>query len=372
MTIDGLLFVATAILATLAIIFVLVLVHELGHFVTARLVGIRVLEFGIGFPPRAKVLGRRGETEYTLNYLPIGGFVRMEGEDADSDDPHSFNNAGLLRQLLVLVAGVTMNVITAFLLFFVVAWLFSPGESVSNVYMTPGGPAQTAGLTNGVTIESLDGQRYGFMSSQDLIGAIQEHPNQVVTVGYIDASGSHKTVQLRLGANADGKGVLGIQCAPVLTSTTSCSFKLVVTYSPMNPAAALSTAADQTWTSLRLITGAVGNIAGQVASNPGQAPAGVSGPVGITQVVGVVLQDYGFVILLLLAGLLSANLALINVLPIPPFDGGKMAIMVIKKAFGVRAVTNYEIVTNLIGFALLMAFVLWISFFDVIRIGSGG
>jgi regulator of sigma E protease len=88
--------------------------------------------------------------------------------------------------------------------------------------------------------------------------------------------------------------------------------------------------------------------------------------------VGIVLTDYGPIILLLIAALLSANLALINILPIPPFDGGKMAIMVIKKVFGVRAVTNYEIATNLIGFALLIAFVLWISYFDVLRIGSGG
>jgi len=370
-TIDGLVFAVTAIVATLLIIFVLVLVHEAGHFVTARLSGIRVLEFGIGFPPRARVLGRRGGVDYTLNWLPIGGFVRMEGEEQDSDDPHSFNNAGLPRQLLVLVAGVTMNVVLAFLLFFVVAWFFGPAESVSNVYVLDGGAAQAAGLHSGITIESLDGQHYGFMSSEDILQAIRDHAGQAVTIGYIDTDGSHRTADLTLGSDPT-KGVLGIGCAPVITSDTKCSFKLVVTYLPTNPGVAFATAADQTWTSLRLIGGAVGGLLGQIATNPGQAPAGVSGPVGIAQVVGVVLQDYGLVILLLLAGLLSANLALINLLPIPPFDGGKMVIMIIKRAFGVRAVTNYEIATNLIGFALLIAFVLWISFFDVMRIGSGG
>jgi regulator of sigma E protease len=369
-TIGGLLFVVTALLATLAIIFVLVLVHELGHFVTARLVGIRVLEFGFGFPPRARVLARRGDTEYTLNYLPIGGFVRMEGEEADSDDPHSFNNAGLLRQLLVLVAGVTMNVVTAFVLFFIVAWLFSPTVSVTHFQVIPGSAASNAGLTQGMTIESLNGQHYGFMSSTDLLTAIRDHAGQSVTIGYIDTAGVRKSVQLTLGTDTS-KGILGISCTKSADGKT-CQLQQTVTYSSVDPATAVATAADQTWSSLRLIGGAVGNIAGQIASNPGQAPPGVSGPVGIAQVVGVVLQDYGLVILLLLAALLSANLALINVLPIPPFDGGKMAIMVIKKVFGVKAVTNYEIVTNLIGFALLMAFVLWISFFDVIRIGSGG
>lgn len=371
MTIGGLLFVATAVVATLIVIFVLVLVHEFGHFITARLAGIRVLEFGIGFPPRARLLGRRGGVDYTLNWLPIGGYVRMEGEDQDSEDPHSFNNAGLLRQLGVLVAGVAMNVVTAFVLFFVVAWLFGPAESVSDVYVLPGGAAEAAGLQSGITIESLNGQHYGFMSSEDILQAIRDRAGQVVMLGYIDTGGAHRTVNLTLGSDPS-QGVLGIGCAPVITETTNCSFHLVVTYLPTDPAAALSTAADQTWTSLRLIGGAVGNLFGDIASNPGQAPPGVAGPVGIAQVVGVVLQDYGVVILLLLAGLLSANLALINLLPIPPFDGGKMVIMVVKKVFGVRAVTNYEIVTNLIGFALLMAFVLWISYFDVVRIGSGG
>jgi regulator of sigma E protease len=370
-TIDGLLFAATAILATLVIIVVLVLVHELGHFVTARLVGIRVLEFGIGFPPKARTLARRGDTEYTLNYLPLGGFVRMEGEDQDSDDPHSFNNAGLRRQLLVLVAGVTMNVVTAFFLFFIVAWAFNPTVVLNANYVIPDGAAAQAGLHNGVTIESVNGERYGFISSQDLRSAISSRAGQTVAIGYVDTDGSHKTAQVTLGTDAS-KGILGVACeAPTAPTGTQCRLETVM-YGTMNPVTAASTAAGQTVNSLQVIGQALGDIVGQVARNPGTAPAGVSGPVGIAQTVGIVLTDYGPIILLLIAALLSANLALINILPIPPFDGGKMAIMVIKKVFGVRAVTNYEIATNLIGFALLIAFVLWISYFDVLRIGSGG
>ncbi len=95
MTLDGILFWVRAVPLLLLILVPLVLVHEFGHFITARLAGIRVLEFGIGFPPKAKMLGHDHETEYTLNWLPIGGFVRLEGEEAESDDPRAFSNAGL-------------------------------------------------------------------------------------------------------------------------------------------------------------------------------------------------------------------------------------------------------------------------------------
>ena len=92
----------------------LVLIHELGHFITARLAGVRVLEFGIGFPPRAKVIRARGETLYTLNWLPIGGFVKLEGEDGDdAGDPRSFVRARLPVKLVILAAGVAMNLLTA-------------------------------------------------------------------------------------------------------------------------------------------------------------------------------------------------------------------------------------------------------------------
>ena len=109
---------AQSIITILLFIFILgalVVIHELGHFVTARLMNVRVLEFGVGFPPRAKVLRNKGETVYTLNWLPIGGFVKLEGEDGDAtDDPRAFSAQSLPRRLLILVAGVAMNVLLAF------------------------------------------------------------------------------------------------------------------------------------------------------------------------------------------------------------------------------------------------------------------
>ena len=122
-------------LITIVLFFVvlglLVLIHELGHFLTARAANVRVLEFGIGFPPRAKVLRSKGETVYTLNWLPIGGFVKLEGEDGEGQgDPRSFASQNLLTRLWILVAGVLMNILLAFVLFAAIAWFASPYAGV--------------------------------------------------------------------------------------------------------------------------------------------------------------------------------------------------------------------------------------------------
>jgi regulator of sigma E protease len=369
MTFQGLFFWVVAIAATLLVLGVLVLAHEFGHFITARIAGIRVLEFGIGFPPRARVLGRdRHETEYTLNYLPIGGFVKLEGEEVDSDDPRSFVNAGLAKQLFVLVAGVTMNLLIAFALFFVVALCFSPAVGVKADYILAGGAAEAVGLRPGVTIESLNGERFGFMSSQSILEALRAHAGETVQIGYADLDGVHKTVQVTLGTSVE-KGVLGIGCSP--GGKSACTWGQEITYSQTNPLNAAGLALDQTGNSLRLVLVGLGDLASNLISHPGEAPPGVSGPVGITQVVGVVLLDYGLVLVLLLAAVLSANLALVNILPFPPLDGGKIAIMVAKRIAGKRGVSAVEATSYLVGFALLLAFIAWISFFDIARLIGG-
>ena len=167
-----------AIPLTLVILTALVVVHELGHFVTARLSGIRVLEFGIGFPPRAKVLGHDHETEYTLNYLPIGGFCLWRARSRTPTTRAPSRPPSLPRQILVMVAGVTMNLLTAVFLFFIVACVFSPGQGIKFAQVIPGSAAQRAGLVGGETIDSVNGQRFGFMTSTGLLDAISRRRGQ--------------------------------------------------------------------------------------------------------------------------------------------------------------------------------------------------
>ena len=377
MTIGGILFWVMGVGATLIILGVLVLIHETGHFVTARLTGMRVLEFGIGFPPRAKILHDDGETIYTINYLPIGGFVRLEGEESDSDDPRAFVNSSLRKQLVVLAAGVTMNLITAVFLFFLVAWLANPmtrptiagfaaigAPGAETGAATVDSPAQAAGLQVGDQIVAVNGRTYSWID----LGAdprlqfsqyLSSLAGQRVTLELMDTHGQTRSLEVQLRVpDVDHAGALGV------------SLEYNIAYVQGNPIDALGTSVTSTGKALTLVAAGLGDLVNQVASHPTQAPQGIQGPVGIAQDVGQVLTVNGPMLLLLLAAVLSANLALINVLPIPPFDGGKMAIMVIKRVFGMRGVSAFEAATYLVGFAFLMVFLVWISYFDLLRAGG--
>jgi regulator of sigma E protease len=365
MSLDGILFWGRAIPVLLVILVALVLVHELGHFIVARLTGIRVLEFGIGFPPRAKVLGHDHETEYTLNWLPIGGFVRLEGEESDSDDPRSMGNAPLRHQLLVMVAGVFMNLVTAVLLLFAVAWIFNPMVQPTVVSIVADSPAQSAGVHAGDTMISIDGHTRSFLDfGADPIDPwrtyLLNHAGQTVTLVLADSAGQQRTVQAHLRVpDAQHEGALGV----------SMGFSFA--YTPGNPVDAMGTAINGTYKALGLVLVALGDVGGQIATNPTHGPSGVQGPVGIASDVGHLLsQNDAPMLLLMLAGILSANLALVNILPFPPLDGGKVAVLVVKRLFGKSGVGALEIATNVIGFGLLMAFIAWISYFDIIRAGQ--
>ena len=367
MTIAGIAFWTVAIPLVLVVLVPLVLVHELGHFVVARLSGIRVLEFGIGFPPRAKVIGHDHETTYTLNYLPIGGFVLLEGEEADSDDPRGFGNATLPKQLIVLLGGVAMNVVTAVVLLFIVAWAFNPVvQPVILGAPVAGSPADLAGLKLGETLVSFDGQTQSLLAfssdpaaawRQDLIA----HAGQTVTLVVADVNGVQRSVQVKLNVpTAKENWSLGIQFGSLAVVNTSG-----------NPVSAAGLALDGTGRAMGLILQALGNIVGNLATHPTQAPSGVQGPVGIAADIGhVASQPNALMLLLLIAGIISANLALVNFLPFPPLDGGKMVIMVVKRVFGARGVSAVEAAAYVAGFAFLLAFIAWISYFDIIRGGA--
>jgi len=363
----------------------LVVIHEVGHFVLARLFRIRVLEFGIGFPPRAKVLRAKGETLYTLNWLPIGGFVRLDGEDGDSEDPRSFAVQRLWKKLVVLLAGVGMNLVLAFVIFFGIAWLATPQGGLTFAEVQAASPAEAAGLEAGDTILAIDGATFDLFPNPDAgraaIGALRDRAGDTVALTVKSNDGAVREVRatLRPPSVAADNGALGIRGAQLVFTGD---------YRGRDIVAAIGVGAAWTVAAFTLILNGLADLLASIVANPGQAPP-VSGPVGIAVQVGDVFWQLGPIFTLYLAALLSANLALVNVLPFPPLDGGRMLVLMLKALFGAggrllraagvrvngpSAATSLSVerLTYLVGFAFLFGFLIWITYFDIVRQVSGG
>lgn len=369
--------VRTAI--TLVIFFgmlgLLVVIHELGHFIVARVTGVRVLEFGIGFPPRARVLRSKGQTLVTLNWLPLGGFVKLEGEEGDSDDPRSFVRARLPVKLIILLAGVAMNALLAVTVFSAIAWMPGKTAAIGFQVAVPGSPAAAAGLAGaGVgwpgqasdLIIAIDGQRFhDFEGAQHIVDALRARAGQQVTLTVAHPGGAQADVTVTLQSPddvANGRGALGI--AGIFGAVDASTFT-------RTPGAALGFGLSETKGAFGLIADGLSQLGGRVVNHPTEDP-GVAGPVGIAVGVGDVFWTQGAIATLRLAALLSANLALVNILPIPPLDGGRMLVIVTRAIGGRRVSLRVEKATYAIGFGLLMAFIVWVTFFDIARQVGGG
>jgi regulator of sigma E protease len=352
----------------------LVLVHELGHFVTARMAGVRVLEFGIGFPPRAKVLRARGETLYTLNWLPIGGFVKLEGEDGDElDDPRSFGRAPLPIRIGILLAGVVMNLITALVIFTAIAWLATPLVGVRFGEVQPDSPAEQAGLVEGESILAVNGRNYEFFGESSVLTDLRDAIGETVTltVEGVDGATRQVTVTLRTQSEVDAsvdeegvpqKGPLGI---------TAFESNFYGTFEGRDFGSAVSIGVSETFRWFGLILAGLGELVGGFVSDP-TAPPPVAGPIGIATQIGEIFFAAGPILTLYVAAILSANLALVNALPFPPLDGGRIVVILLKSFLGKRVSLRAERLTYLVGFVFLFAFLIWVTGFDLARLFGGG
>ena len=355
-----------------AILGILVVIHELGHFVTARLANVRVLEFGVGFPPRAKVLRAKGETLYTLNWLPIGGFVKLEGEDGDhADDPRSFSSQGLARKLIILVAGVLMNVAAR------VRHLHrhrlagvAATSACASTRSSPGRRPRPPGSSRAMR------------SSRSMASATSSSLGPSILDGLRAKAGrDDRPDRGRAGRRRDAtsRSPCGTRRPSTAGRARSASrrrerrweayFDGSTTDQPLPDAVVVG--ADQTVRALGLIVGGLGTLVGSVAADP-TAPPPVAGPVGIATQIGDIFWNAGPILTLYVAGILSANLAVVNILPFPPLDGGRMLMITLKRIFGARISLRAEQLTYVVGFVFLFAFIIWVTGFDIIRSLGGG
>ena len=360
---DGIVFGLVAIVLFIVVLGGIVLIHELGHYLTARALNVRVLEFGIGFPPRARVLRSKGETLWTLNWLPIGGFVRLEGEDGDAaDDPRSFAAQPLWARLAILVAGVGMNILLAFAIFFLIALLATPALGVKIGIIEPGSPAATAGLIPGDEIYAVNTQQFDLFGGQTVQGALRAHAGETVQLGVRHADGAAITVDATLRPKSElseTRGALGVG-------------QLEQTYRytghDIGTSAGIAVVELGRWGGL--IIGGLGQLIDGLIKDP-TAPPPASGPIGIAVSLADIFLNVGPIVTLYVAGILSVNLGVVNILPFPPLDGGRSAVMIIKRLFGARVSLRAERFTYAVGFVFLLAFILWISGFDIARLGGG-
>ncbi len=392
-----------SVLPFLAIIVVLIVVHELGHFVTAKLAGVKVLEFGLGYPPRLWGV-KRGETEYTVNALPLGGFVRLLGEE-DPGDPRSLAAKPRWIRLVVLSSGAAMNVVLAVFLFALA--LSIPREvDVSRARIAevvPGSPAEEAGLKPGDTIFAVNGRET--QNVGELGYRIRLNMGETITLkirrteGTSGAEFIEVPVYARWSASnwidEDGnerpQGPTGITIGPaygsiqaltpeeqeeiagqLLPGETVPTTRLVpfseTQWRP--PWEALPEGARRSYESIMLARNEIiSRIKGGVGGSGGFQ---VTGPVGIAQLTGEVVEEAGWKSLMDFAALISMNLAVLNILPLPMLDGGRVVFVLIEFVRGGKRIApQKEAMVHFVGLVLILTLVVVITYFDVLRIFQG-
>jgi regulator of sigma E protease len=369
------------ILAFIGVLVVLVLVHELGHFIVAKRAGITVQEFGVGFPPRIGSVVWHG-TRYSLNWIPLGGFVKMLGEDGDLEADKmrhrglseaavdkamegAFNRKPIWVRLVVLVAGVTMNFLLASILFAVVASMpdFEGHGPLTVTEIQADSPAVTAGLEVGDVILEADGRTFDV--SSELTAYVRGRAEHLVELS-VRRDGELMTIRVtpRTLTNAErakGLGAVGFGYEPdrIVEVPPTASGPLDAAWEGISTAGGMAVEIP-------------GGLASAVAGLLGLAPdAGTAvGPIGIASETGRVLQA-PIAVQLYFVGLLSVNLAVLNVLPFPPLDGGRIAVTVVEAVRRRRLPAEREALVYLTGFMVLIVLVILISIRDVANLIGG-
>jgi regulator of sigma E protease len=361
----------------------LVVLHEFGHFLAARRNGVEIEEFGIGFPPRAWKRNTKKGFIFSLNWLPIGGFVKLKGENDSATEKGSFGAASFKTKTKIMLAGVAMNLLAAFVIFTALAWIgmpqlidnqFSVSSDTKVVqrdilvgYVEPGSPAEKSGLKSRDHLISLTGPQItdgkanrGTMvtrpirSAAELPKLTKLYAGETVRIMYQRGDlQATATVPLRTEAAAKNKGYLGVSPAEFTMTRATWSA----------PVQSIGLIGQFTTATLKGLGTAVSAL---FQGDTAKASEQVSGPVGIV----VVLRDgslLGYQFVLLIVGLISLSLAIMNVLPIPALDGGRFYVLLLSRIFGKRLSQDME--ERIVGasFVFVLILIVLITIVDVKR-----
>jgi len=360
------------VIAFVLILSVLVLIHEFGHFLVAKKLGIKVEEFGIGFPPRA--FGKKiGETVYSINWLPVGGFVKLYGEDdagggkikaknevavkSDTDMKRAFYARPLWQRISVVIAGVIMNFLLAVVL---ISFLFAsqgvplPTDKVIITEVSPSSPAAIAGIKKGDKVVRINDIEIKDTSA--FITQTKKFKGQEVTL-YLLRDGQEFVTKLTPRVNAPkNEGAMGVGITDI--EVKKYSWLEAPIYGTIE-------AVKFSW----MILGGLGQMVGDLLTK-GIKPEGVAGPIGVAQLTGEAVRAGWFAVLWFTA-LLSLNLAVLNILPIPALDGGRFFFMIIELIFRRKVSPRYEAMAHGVGLVLLLGLMALITLVDVSRLLQG-
>lgn len=331
-------------IAAIFVFLLVILLHELGHFTVAKLVGIKVNEFSIGMGP--KIYQRqKGETKYTLRILPIGGYVNMEGEDEESNDPRGFGKASPLARMAVVAAGAFMNFVLAIIVLSIVSFnIGKPTTVVGDI--SPNSPAEMAGVMIGDDIIRLND--ISIDSWESLSSTISE--SKVDEEIKVDILRNKEEITMYIKPiQKDGQNIIGIMPSYV----SSLSYAIVGGF-------------KKTGMFVKWMFGFLGMVfKGQVSTND------LSGPIGVINEVGKAAK-MGITSLLIMLGLISVNLGFFNLLPIPALDGSRLVFLFIELLRGKPIDPKKENIIHLIGFAFLISLMVVVTYKDLFKINLFG
>lgn len=319
---------------------ILVLVHEGGHFIAAKSVGVKVNEFSVGMGP-VLLKKMKGETQYSVRLFPIGGFCAMEGEDDESEDERSFGKRPLWAKAIIIVAGSFMNLVLAIVVLAgIVLYIGVPTTTIDG--FSDVSPAKEAGILSGDKIISI--QQQAIKDWNDITEAISDQKGEKVEI-VVDRDGKDISFTMNLvEEEGTGRKIVGI--LPEVSR---------------NPFTALEKGAESTWIMTVKMVEVIGQlVTGEVSTKE------LTGPIGITVAVSDSVK-YGFIYVANLAALISLNLAIVNMLPFPALDGGRLVFLIIRKVTGRTITDEIEAKVHFVGIMLLFALMIYVTWQDIGR-----
>ena len=332
----------------------LILAHEFGHFLFARLFRVHVEEFGIGYPPR--LWGKKkGGVLWSINALPFGGFVKILGEDGGVDNEHSFSRQKIWKRIVILSAGVLMNIFVAWIFFSGVFMAGSPERAII-MEVKEHTPAAVVGLKQGDMILAMSSSQELVQkpNADEFIQMTKRSAGKLITLE-ISRSGKTESVSITPRINPpEGEGALGV-------SITNAGFKKQPFFSAL---------ASGFLTTVEVIGAIVIGLITFFGSlfSPGAFDS-VAGPIGVVKIaseIGALGISYVFQII----GLISVNLAILNIIPFPALDGGRILFLIIEKIRGKPVHPRVEQITNMVGFFALIALMIVVTTKDVLKLFS--